>query len=67
VAEKFITPLRLVEPDEPWSEEQLIDADGEMIFIRYRGKPTLDRYEYIRDYLDLKIRRMKAGPVYQPG
>jgi hypothetical protein len=38
-----------------------------MIFIRYKGKPSLDRYEYIRDYLDLKIRRMKAGSVYQPG
>jgi hypothetical protein len=67
VAEKFIAPLRLVEPDEPWNEERLIDADGEMIFIRYKGKPSLDRYEYIRDYLDLKIRRMKAGSVYQPG
>ena len=65
--EKFISPLRLVEPDEPWNEERLIDTDGELIFIRFKGRPSLQRYEYVRDYLDLKIRRMKAGSGFLPG
>lgn len=67
MAERFIAPLRLVEPDEPWNEERLIDAEGEPVLIRYKGKPSLERYEYIRDYLDLKIRRMKGGSAYPVG
>jgi hypothetical protein len=61
VAEKFISPVRLDQPDEQWNEERLIDADGEVILIRYKGKPSQARYAYIRDYLDLKISRMKVG------
>jgi hypothetical protein len=61
VAEKFISPVRLEQPGEQWSEERLIDADGKLILIRYKGKPSRERYAYIRDYLDLKIRRMKVS------
>ena len=43
---------------EGWSEERLIDDGGDEIKIRYRGKASLERYEFIRDYLDFKIQRL---------
>jgi hypothetical protein len=45
--------------NEGWTEEPLTDEDGELILIRYRGKPSRKRYEFIRDYLDLKIKRLE--------
>jgi hypothetical protein len=42
-----------------WREERLLDEAGEEIFIRYKGDPSKERYEFIRDYLDFKIKRMK--------
>ena len=41
------------------TEEPLTDEVGEPILIRYRGKPSRKRYEFIRDYLDLKIKRLE--------
>lgn len=50
-----------------WKEERLIDDGGEEIFIRYRGEPTAERYTYIRDYLDFKLKRMtKADAKRSP-
>ncbi len=46
-------------PSEGWTEEPLTDEVGEPILIRYRGKPSRKRYEFIRDYLDLKIKRLE--------
>lgn len=43
-----------------WKEEALTDEEGELILICYRGKPTLKRYEFIRDVLDLKIKRLES-------
>ncbi|WP_315925748.1 hypothetical protein [Mesorhizobium sp. SP-1A] len=42
-----------------WSEEILIDDGGEEIKIQYRGEPSLERYEFIRDYLAFKIGRLE--------
>jgi hypothetical protein len=42
-----------------WREERLLDEGGEEIFIRYKGDPSRGRYEFIRDYLDFKLKRMK--------
>jgi hypothetical protein len=42
-----------------WPEERLLDDGGEEIFVRYKGDPSKERYEFIRDYLDFKIKRMK--------
>jgi hypothetical protein len=42
-----------------WSEEILIDDGGEEIKIHYRGEPSLERYEFIRDYLAFKIGRLE--------
>lgn len=42
-----------------WCEERLLDDGGEEIFVRYKGDPSKERYEFIRDYLDFKIKRMK--------
>lgn len=47
---------------EGWSEERLIDDGGDEIKIRYRGKATAQRYEFIRDYLDFKIQRLTKKP-----
>jgi hypothetical protein len=46
-------------PSDGWTEEPLTDEEGEPILIRYRGKPSRKRYEFIRDFLDLKIRRLE--------
>ncbi|MFG1320592.1 hypothetical protein [Xanthobacter autotrophicus] len=43
---------------EGWSEERLIDDGGDEIKIRYKGSPSRERYEFIRDYLDFKIQRL---------
>jgi hypothetical protein len=42
-----------------WREERLLDEKGEEIFVRYKGDPSKERYEFIRDYLDFKLKRMK--------
>jgi hypothetical protein len=51
--------LPLDPPASGWREERLLDDDGEEIFIRYKGDPTKGRYEFIRDYLDFKLKRLK--------
>lgn len=42
-----------------WQEERLIDDGGEEIFIRYEGEPSIERYEFIRDYLNFKVERLQ--------
>ena len=42
-----------------WREERLLDETGEEIFVRYKGEPSKERYEFIHDYLDFKLKRMK--------
>lgn len=55
--------MPLVPPVDPlpadWREERLLDEKGEEIFVRYKGEPSKERYEFIRDYLDFKLKRMK--------
>ncbi len=46
--------------EEGWHEERLLDDDGKEIFINYKGEPSRARYEFIRDYLDFKLKRMKG-------
>ena len=50
-------PLETLPPE--WREERLLDEAGEEIFVRYKGEPSKERYEFIRDYLDFKVKRMK--------
>ena len=38
---------------------RLLDEAGGEIFVRYKGEPSKERYEFIRDYLDFKVKRMK--------
>lgn len=40
-----------------WKEERLLDDAGDEIFISYQGEPSVARYEFIRDYLDFKVKR----------
>lgn len=42
-----------------WREERLLDEAGEEIFVRYKGELSKERYEFIRDYLNFKVKRMK--------
>lgn len=46
-------------PSDGWTEEPLTDEVGDLIVIRYRGMPSRKRYDFIRDYLDLKIQRLE--------
>jgi hypothetical protein len=36
-----------------------LNDTGEEIFIRYKSDPSKARYEFIRDYLDFKLKRLK--------
>jgi hypothetical protein len=42
-----------------WKEERLVDDSGDETFLSYKGEPSLERYEFIRDYLDFRIQRLK--------
>lgn len=61
LAVKAHPPKRTLPPTLPndWSEERLIDDGGEEIKIHYRGEPSRERYEFIRDYLNFKIGRLE--------
>lgn len=48
-----------VKHSDEWTEEKLIDDSGHEIRILYHGNASLQRYEYIRDYLDFKILRLR--------
>ncbi len=50
-------PILPLEKD--WREERLLDDEGQEILIRYKGDATPERYEFIRDYLDFKLNRLK--------
>lgn len=52
-------PLPLDDLRSEWREERLLDESGDEIFIRYKGVPSKERYEFIRDYSDFKVKRMK--------
>jgi hypothetical protein len=53
-------PPRLpIESQVDWREERLLDEAGDEIFIKYKGAPSKERYEFIRDYLDFKVKRLK--------
>ncbi|WP_165932845.1 hypothetical protein [Rhizobium sp. BK251] len=57
--QQHLRPTYASTATEGWTEEQLIDDSGHEIRILYRGKPSEQRYEYIRDYLDFKISRLR--------
>ena len=62
VASPTVQPTTATDaPGVVWREERLLDDQGEEILIRYKGEPTADRYAFIRDYLDFKLRRMKPS------
>jgi len=46
---------------EGWQEERLLDDKGGEIFLRYEGEVSAERYEFIRDYLDFKLSRLKSS------
>ncbi|HWM32279.1 MAG TPA: hypothetical protein VNO69_11355 [Methyloceanibacter sp.] len=53
-------PTMPLDPPAPgWREERLLDDAGQEIFIRYKGEASKERYEFIRDYLDFKLKRIK--------
>lgn len=52
-------------PKDGWKEERLIDDEGDETFISYKGEPSVERYEFIRDYLEFRISRLKPKPAAQ--
>lgn len=62
----FVPPLLPLAPKDErpeakvgWKEERLIDDGGDETFLSYKGEPSVERYEFIRDYLDFRISRLK--------
>jgi hypothetical protein len=41
--------------------ERLIDDFGSQITIQFEKEPSTDSYEYLRDYFDFKLKRMKSA------
>jgi len=59
-------PLPLAEEARPsvaigWKEERLVDDSGDETLLSYKGEPSVERYEFIRDYLDFRITRLKKA------
>lgn len=54
-------PLALDPLPADWREERLLDEKGDEGFVRYKGEPSKERYEFIRDYLDFKLKQMKPA------
>jgi hypothetical protein len=51
------------EPTTPgFREERLLDETGAEIIVRYSGEPSRERYEFLRDYLEFKLKRMREVP-----
>lgn len=48
-------------PKAGWKEERLLDDNGEETFLTYKGEPSIERYEFIRDYLEFRISRLKKS------
>lgn len=48
------------EAKEGWKEERLLDDTGGEIFLSYKGDPTAERYEFIRDYAAFKLQRFES-------
>jgi hypothetical protein len=39
--------------------ERIIDPEGIDIILQFSGEPTIDSYEFLRDYIDLRLKRIK--------
>jgi hypothetical protein len=39
--------------------ERIIDPEGLDIVLQFSGEPTSESYEFLRDYIDLRLKRMK--------
>jgi hypothetical protein len=40
--------------------ERIIDPEGLDILLQFSGEPTSDSYEFLRDYIDLRLKRIKG-------
>lgn len=39
--------------------ERLIDPDGIDVLLQFNGEPTVDSYEFMKDYIELRIKALK--------
>lgn len=44
--------------------ERIIDPEGLDIVLQFSGEPTYDSYEFLRDYIDLRMKRIKRESDY---
>ena len=61
-------PAPIVVPKTPISvrTERVIDPAGLDILLQFNGEPSLDSYEFLKDYIDLRIKALKrasSGPT----
>ena len=51
-----------VPPTKTGRIERIIDPEGLDIVLQFSGEPTYDSYEFLRDYIDLRMKRIKREP-----
>ena len=39
-------------------EERILDDDGNAIVVKFPGEPTVETYEFLKDYLEFRIQRL---------
>ena len=44
-----------------WLEEQILDDDGNCIVMKFPTEPTVETYEFLKDYLDFRVARMRKA------
>ncbi|MCX7314897.1 MAG: hypothetical protein NTV56_25145, partial [Alphaproteobacteria bacterium] len=40
-------------------EERIMDDDGNSIVVRFPFEPTLETYDFLKDYLEFRIARLR--------
>ncbi|MEK7993516.1 MAG: hypothetical protein AAB403_06895 [Planctomycetota bacterium] len=61
-APNTITPPPVLTPPQAGArEERVIDDAGQDIIVRFGGEPSVETYEFLADYIALRIKRMKAA------
>jgi hypothetical protein len=42
-------------------EERILDDDGNAIIVKFPGEPTVETYEFLKDYLEFRIQRLSRA------